>query len=228
MLEMKGITKSFGKKHPVRVLDQVNFTLEEGKITALMGPSGSGKTTLARLLLLLEPWDEGEILYNGQRVNPRDRSNVLEFRRKVQYISQRPESFFDPMYKLHSSVMEAARVHKLDAGKSEEKLKELLKLVKINEAVLDRYPYQVSGGEIQRVALCRALLLDPEILVLDESTSMLDVSVQAQILNLLKQLREEMGLTYLFIAHDLEVVRHFADRALELREGKLRELPLRP
>ncbi len=221
MLEMRGVTKRFGKRHPITVLDRLDFSLEEGKITALMGPSGSGKSTLARILLLLETWDEGEILCDGSPVNPRDRKNVLEFRRRVQYISQRPESFFDPMYKLRTSVMEAARVHRLDAEKAEKRLGELLELVKINTSILERYPYQVSGGEIQRVALCRALLLEPEVLILDESTSMLDVSVQAQILNLLKELREKMGLTYLFIAHDLEVVRWFADKALELKEGKV-------
>jgi peptide/nickel transport system ATP-binding protein len=221
MLEMKNVTKSFGKKKKLCVLDYVNFTLEEGKITALMGSSGSGKSTLARILLLLESCDEGEILYRGQKIDPKNRREVLEFRRKVQYISQRPESFFDPIYKLRTSVLETAMVHHLDMEEARLRLSELLKLVKINKAVLDRYPYQVSGGEIQRVALCRALLLEPEILVLDECTSMLDVSVQAQILNLLKDLKEELGLTYLFIAHDQAVVDWFADDTFELKNGKL-------
>ncbi|MDO5425680.1 MAG: dipeptide/oligopeptide/nickel ABC transporter ATP-binding protein [Eubacteriales bacterium] len=221
MLEMRQVSKSFGKRHTVPVLDQVDFCLEEQKITALMGPSGSGKSTLARILLFLEQPDAGEILYNGKPVNRKNRKEVLQFRRKVQYISQRPESFFDPMYKLSSSVLEAAGVHGIPISEAKERLKELLELVKINDAVLERYPYQVSGGEIQRVALCRALLLEPEVLILDEATSMLDVSVQAQILNLLKDLKERLGLTYLFIAHDREVVKWFADQALELRDGKL-------
>lgn len=226
MLELKGVTKRFGKKHPVCVLNQVDFSLEEGKITALMGQSGSGKSTLARILLFLESCDEGEILYDSMPVDPKNRKEMLQFRRKVQYISQRPESFFDPMYKLRTSVLETVRVHGLPGKKMEEKLKELLELVKINEAILDRYPYQVSGGEIQRVALCRALLLEPEILILDEATSMLDVSVQAQILNLLKELKEELKLTYLFIAHDLEVVCWFADQGFILEKGKVQPMKL--
>lgn len=220
MLEMKGITKTFGKKQRFTVLDQVDFPLETGKITALMGQSGCGKSTLARILLLLEKPDQGEILFDGKTVNRKNREEMLAFRRKVQYLSQRPESFFDPVYKLGTSVLEAARVHHLDKEKAESRLKELLAMVKLNEAVLDRYPYQVSGGEIQRIALCRALLLDPEVLILDEFTSMLDVSVQAQILNLLKELGEKKKLTWLFIAHDEEVVRWIADEAYQMENGR--------
>ncbi len=226
ILEMKNVTKSFGKRRSVRVLDHADFALEQNRITALMGVSGSGKSTLARLLLMLDTCDEGEILYRGRPVNMAKRRESLAFHRRVQYISQRPESFFDPMYRLRSSVMEAARIHRLEPAKASDRLSQLLEQVKINEAVLDRYPYQVSGGEIQRVALCRALLPEPDVLILDECTSMLDVSVQAQILNLLRDLQKEWNLTYLFIAHDIEVVRWFTDRAVLLSEGKIREMNL--
>ena len=221
MLEMRGVSKSFGRRRKVQVLEKADFVLPDQKITALMGQSGSGKSTAARLLLFLEQCDEGEILWNQVPVHLKSRSEMLSFRKKVQYISQRPESFFDPVYKLGASVMECVRIHGLDRAEAKEHLMELLQMVKINEAVLDRYPYQVSGGEIQRIALCRALLLSPEVLILDEATSMLDVSVQAQILNLLKELKEKMHLTYLFIAHDRGVVDWFADEVYEVRDKKL-------
>lgn len=221
MLEMKNGSKCFGKKNPIMVLNHVDFSLQEGKITAVMGASGTGKSTLARCLLFLERLDEGEIFYNETLVQLKNHRQMMEFRRKVQYISQRPESFFDHVYKLGTSVMETAKIHKLDMGQTKEKLAELLELTKLNSAVLERYPYQVSGGEIQRLALCRALLLKPEILILDEVTSMLDVSVQAQVLSLLKKLQKEMKLTYLFISHEAEVVNYFADRVVEIKNGRL-------
>lgn len=223
MLEMKNGVKCFGKKNPITVLDHVDFSLQEGAITAVMGVSGTGKSTLVRCLLFLEKLDEGEVFYNETPVRPGNRKQMMEFRRKVQYISQRPESFFDPVYKLGTSVMETAKVHKLDVGQTKEKLGELLELTKLNSAVLERYPYQVSGGEIQRLSLCRALLLKPEILILDEVTSMLDVSVQAQVLSLLKKLQKEMKLTYLFISHETEVVKYFADHVVEIKNGRLNQ-----
>lgn len=221
MLEMRNVTKTFRGKTVKCVLDDVSFGLEPRKTTALMGESGSGKSTLARILLGLEPPDTGQVLWNGRALNRRSRRDMLDFRRRVQYISQHPESFFDPFWTLKFSVYEAGRIHGIPRENIDNALPALLEQVKITPATLERYPYQVSGGEIQRISLCRALLLEPEVLVLDEATSMLDVSVQAQILNLLKELKQAHDLTYLFISHEQAVVDWMADTVYHVEKGKL-------
>ena len=171
---------------------------------------------------MMEPADSGEICFHGQTVNGKDRRLMKQFRRRVQYISQHPESFLDPNWKIGRSVMEAAKVY--GCREADQKLKKLLAQVKLGRAVLDRYPHQVSGGEIQRAALCRALLPEPEVLILDEATSMLDVSVQAQILNILKEIQEREGIACLFISHDREVVSWFTDEKRELKGGRLYDI----
>ena len=228
MLEMRKVSKTFYGKNRAEVLNQVDFELKEGEITGLTGRSGSGKSTLARLLLQLEKPDSGHIFYKGKAMNQKKRREFAEFRREVQYISQHPESFFDPFWTLGRSVREAGKIHRISGKAMEIKLEELMGQMKLDMSVLDRYPYQVSGGEIQRLSLCRALLLEPKILILDEASSMLDVSVQAQILHLLRELKQTHCLTYLFISHDLPVVRWFCDRIFELKDGKvelLRDIP---
>lgn len=210
MIEMKGICKTYRGAKTVPVLRDFSMSLGAGETIALMGKSGSGKSTVAKILLFLENADAGEIWYNGEMLT-RDRRTHRQFRRHVQYISQHPESFFDPARKLSDSVMEAAHIHSIPRKEAQTRLEELLEQTKINRAVLDRYPYQVSGGEIQRVAICRALLLRPAFMVLDEATSMLDVSVQAQVLNILKDLQRKDGLGYLFISHEEDVVEWFTD-----------------
>lgn len=217
MLEMRNVSKTFRGRPPKMVLQNVNFCLEPGKTTALMGKSGSGKSTLARILLGLEQPDSGQVLWNGTVCSHRRASQMRGFHRRVQYIAQHPESFFDPFWTLKRSVYEAGAIHGIPAQQVHNRLPLLLEQVKINPATLERYPYQVSGGEIQRISLCRALLLEPEILVLDEATSMLDVSVQAQILTLLKELKQEHGLTYLLISHEREVVDWMADRVYHMQ-----------
>ncbi len=221
MLEMKNISKTYRAKPPRQVLKNVDFALEPGKTTALMGPSGSGKSTLARILLGLEQPDGGQILWNGQALSRKSRSGWMRFRRRVQYIAQHPESSFDPFWTLKHSVYEAGAIHKIPPERIRAALPELLEQVKIAPATLERYPYQVSGGEIQRICLCRALLLEPEILVLDEATSMLDVSVQAQILNLLKELKQAHGLTYLLICHEQPIVDWMADRVFRVENSRV-------
>ena len=220
MIELREVSKSFGKKEKIKVLDQVSVCLEQGRTIGIMGPSGSGKTTLARIALMLESADTGGVYLQGKKVDRRDRKQMKQFRRTVQYISQHPESFFDPNWTLEKSIMEAAALcsHRKEG---EKKLEALLELVKLNYAVLTRFPHQVSGGEIQRAALCRALILEPKVLILDESTSMLDVSVQAQILHVLKEIQERQSLAYLFISHDKPAVFWFSDEVKELRNGKL-------
>ena len=220
MLEMREITKAYQGRQKLEVLDGVSLQLEKGKTLGLMGASGSGKSTLARILLMMEPADSGEICFHGQTVNGKDRRLMKQFRRRVQYISQHPESFLDPNWKIGRSVMEAAKVY--GCREADQKLKKLLAQVKLGRAVLDRYPHQVSGGEIQRICLVRALLLEPKLLVLDEPTSMLDISVQAQILHLLRDIRREKQLAYLFITHDKQLAEWLCDRVLHIEQGQLK------
>lgn len=224
MLELKKISKTFPGRPPKQVLTDVDFRLAPMQTTALMGESGSGKSTLARILLGLEQPDSGELLWDGHALNRSSRKEMLAFRRRVQYIAQHPESFFDPFWTLKHSVYEAGKIHGIPAGQIREKLPALLDQVKITPATLERYPFQVSGGEIQRISLCRALLLEPEILVLDEATSMLDVSVQAQVLNLLQDLKEEHRLTYLLISHEQAVVDWMADSVFCVKDAGIERL----
>ncbi|PXV91792.1 peptide/nickel transport system ATP-binding protein [Lachnotalea glycerini] len=220
MIEMKNVSKKW-QKNETQVLNDVSLKIHEGDSIGLMGSSGSGKSTLARILLLLEPFNEGEIYYRGVRLDIKNKRQIKQYRREVQYISQHPESFFDPNWTLGKSVMEAVAIHHLNRTDTKEKIQKLIHALKLNEAILNRYPYQVSGGEIQRAALCRALLLEPKVLILDEATSMLDISVQAQILNILKQIQKKRNLTFLFISHDTEVAFWFANQVLQLEKGKL-------
>lgn len=213
----KTFRSGFGGR-PYRALDHVDISLYRGETLGLMGPSGCGKSTLARVLLRLIDADEGQILFRGQDITKLRGKSLLPFRRQVQLISQRPESFFDPRYRLGNSLLEPLEFFHLERDK--QRLNTLLEQVKLTDELLLRYPHQVSGGEIQRLALCRALLLSPSVLVLDEPTSMLDVSVQAQILQLLRQFQQDMGLTYLFITHDRQVANYMCDRVISL-EGNL-------
>lgn len=213
----KTFRSGFGGR-PYRALDHVNISLYQGETLGLMGPSGCGKSTLARILLRLIDADEGQILFRGQDLTKLRGKSLLPFRRQVQLISQRPESFFDPRYRLGNSLLEPLEFFHLERDR--QRLNTLLDQVKLTDELLLRYPHQVSGGEIQRLALCRALLLSPCVLVLDEPTSMLDVSVQAQILQLLRQFQQDMELTYLFITHDRQVANYMCDRVISL-EGNL-------
>ena len=174
-----------------------------------MGPSGCGKSTLARILLrLLEP-DGGQVLFDGEDITRRRGKGLRPFRRRVQLISQRPETFFDPRVLLGRSLVEPLGFFGLGVEPGE--VARRLEQVKLTEGLLERYPHQVSGGEIQRLSLCRALLLGPEVLVLDEATSMLDASVQAQILGILRELREREGISCLLITHDRQLAEYFCD-----------------
>jgi ABC-type glutathione transport system ATPase component len=225
MLEARSISKTyFGRRgSPGKlVLDDVCLSLRPGETLGLMGPSGSGKSTLARILLRLIPATSGEVLLDGVPVWGRSAVKPALFHRRVQFLSQHPESFFDPSRKLGFSCLEPNAIHRVyPPRESSERLALLLEKVKLSPKLLCRYPHQVSGGEIQRLAICRALLLEPETLILDEPTSMLDVSVQAQTLAILRDLQEAKGLAYLFISHDEEVVRLMSDRIGRLDGGRL-------
>lgn len=214
ILEGAGITKTFrngfgGGAH--RTLDEVDLQLVEGETLGLMGPSGCGKSTLARILLRLLAPDEGVVRLDGLDITHLRGRALLPFRRQVQLISQRPESFFDPRLPLGKSLLEPTEIFHM-RGDHSARIAELLEQVKLTGELLDRYPHQVSGGEIQRLSLVRALLLAPRVLVLDEPTSMLDISVQAQILQILREARARYGLSCLFITHHREVANHMCDR----------------
>ncbi|GAU76491.1 ABC transporter ATP-binding protein [Fusibacter sp. 3D3] len=225
MIELKNVYKTYNKNESQAVLDGISFKVKEGTTLGIMGQSGSGKSTIAKILLLLEPMNSGELYYAGEKINPKNQNIMRHYRQNVQYISQHPESFFDPTWKLGQSIKEIIQIHKM-GNQAHTRLEILLSQVKLNDHVLDRYPYQVSGGEIQRLALCRALLLNPRVLILDEVTSMLDVSVQAQILSILKEIQTETGMTYLMISHDYEVLNWFTEHIKVLTNGKLGDFRL--
>lgn len=223
MLKAENISKSFidrssGKSF--RLLQDVSLEIAPGEAVALMGGSGSGKSTLARLLLRLLPCDAGKIYFRGTEITELSGKELAGFRRSVQFISQRPESFLDPRKTLDYSLHEALEVFSLPYA--EEQALEMLDLVKLNAKLLERYPHQVSGGEIQRICLVRALLLEPELLILDEPTSMLDISVQAQILHLLKDIRTQKQIAYLFISHDRLISEWLCDRVVRIEQGLIR------
>lgn len=226
MLSCDGICKKYYNRNTNQkfiVLDNCSLQLDEGECVGIMGQSGSGKTTLARIFLrLIEP-DAGKVFFEGQDITALKGSALKPFRSQVQLISQRPESFFDPIFKLGKSLREPLKIFNRYDKNSEENIKELLELVQLNTAVLDRYPHQVSGGEIQRLSIARALLLKPKVLVLDEPTSMLDISVQAQILHLLKDIQKSNGLTYMLIAHDKAVCDFLCSRVVRIEKGVLKE-----
>ncbi len=223
MLKAENISKSFidrssGKSF--RLLQEVSLEIAPGEAVALMGGSGSGKSTLARLLLRLLPCDAGKIYFRGTEITKLSGKELAGFRRVVQFISQRPESFLDPRKTLGYSLREALEVFSLPYA--EEQALAMLDLVKLNAKLLERYPHQVSGGEIQRICLVRALLLEPELLILDEPTSMLDISVQAQILHLLKDIRMQKQIAYLFISHDRLISEWLCDRIVRIEQGRIR------
>ena len=222
MLKAENICKTYwdrsAKKEQV-VLDNCSLEIAAGQVVGLMGPSGCGKSTLARVLLRLVPLTSGKIIFNGQDITHTSNNKLQDFRKKVQFISQRPESFFDPIITLGKSLMEPLQI--LNLQYSDDEIKSVLELVKLNPALLTRYPHQVSGGEIQRLSIARALLLKPQLLILDEPTSMLDISVQAQILHLLKNIQRERNLSYLFIAHDKDVISWMCDEVLVMDRGRI-------
>lgn len=222
MLKAENISKSFidrSSGKTFELLHDISLEIKAGEAVALMGGSGSGKSTLARILLRLLSCDSGKIYFQGQNITQATGKDLSIFRRNVQFISQRPESFLDPRQTLGSSLREAFIVFNLPYD--EEKIKEMLDLVKLNAELLQRYPHQVSGGEIQRICLVRSLLLEPKLLILDEPTSMLDISVQAQILHLLRDIRQEKQLAYLFITHDKQLAKWLCDRVLHIEQGQL-------
>lgn len=222
MLEAVEVSKKYWDRNSGRqydVLQSCSLQIAAGEAVGLMGPSGCGKSTLARVLLRLLPTDSGRIIFQAQDVTQLSQKQLKPFRQQVQFISQRPESFFDPLLKLGASLREP--LHIFDLPDSSEIIEAALATVKLSPALLDRYPHQVSGGEIQRLSIARALLLKPRLLILDEPTSMLDISVQAQILQLLQSIRQQEQMAFLFISHDKAIINYMCDRQLYMQEGRI-------
>lgn len=220
----------FGKnKRYVQAVDDVNFHIYRGETLGLVGESGCGKTTTGRTLLRLYEPTAGKITYDGEVIFDKKNKiakNMLPYRKRMQIVFQDPYASLDPRMTVGDIVGEPIDIHKLTSSKQEryDKIIDLLKKVGLNSEHANRYPHEFSGGQRQRVGIARALAVDPEFIVCDEPISALDVSIQAQVINMFEDLQESMGLTYLFIAHDLSVVKHISNRIGVMYLGKLVEL----
>jgi oligopeptide transport system ATP-binding protein len=210
----------------VKAVDGVSFSIGKGETLGLVGESGCGKTTTGRCILQLDRPTAGEIIFEGVNLVELDQRALIPYRRKIQVIFQDPYSSLNPRLKTGDIIAEPMKVHGLepDPRKRRERVRELLSVCGLDPRFADRYPHEMSGGQRQRVGIARALSLRPQFIVCDEAVSALDVSIQAQVINLLEELREEFDLTYLFIAHDLSVVRHLCHRVAVMYLGKIVEL----
>ncbi|MGN7986017.1 ABC transporter ATP-binding protein [Pedobacter sp. 22226] len=209
----------------VKAVDQLNFEVFPGETLGLVGESGCGKTTLGRTILRLIQPTSGQIIFNGEDITHINKTDLRKLRKDIQIIFQDPYASLNPRLSIGQSILEPLQVHKLHRNDAERKQKvlELLNKVGLKEEHFNRYPHEFSGGQRQRVVIARALALEPKFIICDESVSALDVSVQAQVLNLIRELQQEFGLTYIFISHDLAVVKHISDRILVMNKGKIEE-----
>jgi oligopeptide transport system ATP-binding protein len=212
----------------VRAVDGIDFTIRRGETLGLVGESGSGKTTAGRVVLRLLPATKGEVLFEGRNVHELGREEVRKLRKEMQIIFQDPYASLNPRMSVGAIVGEPLGIHGIAKGKAaEDRVQELLRLVGLQPYHANRFPHEFSGGQRQRIGIARALAVNPKFIVADEPVSALDVSIQAQVINLLQDLQEQLGLTYLFIAHDLSVVRHISNRVAVMYVGKIVELASR-
>lgn len=234
VLSVRGLNKSFVSKvnflgktrHSLKAIQNIQFDVYKGETLGLVGESGCGKTTLARVITQLIDYNSGEIEYKGKVLKNLTNIELKQFRQKVQIIFQDPYSSLNPKITIGEAIAEPLKVHQLCQTTKERKQRvlELLKQVKLTEEDYSKYPHEFSGGQRQRIVIARALALNPEFIICDESVSALDVSVQAEILNLLNDLKRKYQLTYIFISHDLSVVKYMSDRIMVMRDGQLVEI----
>jgi len=233
ILEVKNVEKEyfsstglFGKKTGFKAVNDVSFKIYEGETVGLVGESGCGKSTLGNAILQLDKATAGQIFYRGVDIMKLPKEDVRALRKEIQIIFQDPYSSLNPRIPVGKAIMEPMKVHKLYKNEAERKAKtiEILERVGLGEEFFNRYPHEFSGGQRQRIGIARTIALQPKLIVCDESVSALDISVQAQVLNLLNELKENFGFTYIFISHDLAVVKYMSDQVLVMNKGKIEEL----
>jgi len=221
LLDAQGLVKVFGTG--VRAVSNVSLTLQAGQTLGIVGESGCGKSTTAKMLLRLLAPDEGRVFFDGEDIHQMRGRRLTELRRRLQVVPQNPQTSLNPRLTLEQSIAFNMRAHGYGAAERKRRIPELLDRVGLDPSYAARYPHQMSGGQLQRAAIARALATEPEVVVCDEAVSALDKSVQAQVLNLLSELQQELGLAYLFISHDLAVVEHISDRVAVMYLGRVVE-----
>jgi len=231
LIEVKNLKKWFwtgsafgGRKQAVRAVDDVSFSIARREILGMVGESGCGKTTCGKVILRIHEPTSGKIFYDSEDITHIKRRDLIRLKEKMMIIYQDPFGSLDPRMTIGGAISEPMEVHKtLSKGERRQKVTGLMEKVGLSSDQINRYPHEFSGGQRQRIGIARALATDPDFVVADESVSALDVSIQAQIINLLKDLQEEFGLTMLFIAHDLSVIKHISDRVVVMYLGKIVE-----
>ncbi|PLY03861.1 MAG: peptide ABC transporter ATP-binding protein [Desulfuromonas sp.] len=233
LLEIHNLSKSFqlttntpgARKQLLRAVDNISFALFPGETFGLVGESGCGKSTTGKLILRLLDADSGEIIFNGQNLRKIPPDRLRNLRRNMQMIFQDPFSSLNPRMRIGQIIAEPLKIHGLTGnGDLKESVSRLLETVGLDQSLIDRFPHEFSGGQRQRIGIARALAVKPQLIVADEPVSALDVSIQAQVINLMRDVQKEFGLTYLFIAHDLAVIRHICDRVAVMYLGRIVEL----
>lgn len=229
LLEIKNLKQHFniGKPNEVKAVDDISFDIYRGETLGLVGESGCGKSTTGRTIIRLYDATDGEVLFNGEKVHgKKSRSDLKKLNRKMQMVFQDPYASLNPRMKVSDVIAEGIDIHGLAKNSKErmDRVVELLETVGLNREHANRYPHEFSGGQRQRIGIARALAVDPDFIIADEPISALDVSIQAQVVNLMRKLQKEKGLTYLFIAHDLSMVKYISDRIGVMYYGKLVEL----
>ena len=232
LLEAKGLYKTYTqtsgffvrKQRIIKALNNVSLSIKKGQTLAVVGESGSGKSSLARCLLQLQAIDQGELFFKGQNMTSLNKLDSKSLKRDIQMVFQDPYASLNPRMKIEEILEEGLVIHELGNKKTRRvKVRDMIKKVGLSVADLNKYPHQFSGGQRQRIGIARALIVEPQLVICDEPVSALDVSIQAQILLLLKDLQKEFNLSYLFISHDLRVVRLMADEIIVMHQGKIVE-----
>lgn len=228
LIEVEGLKKYFnvGKNRVLKAVDNLNFYIREGETLGMVGESGCGKSTAGRTILRLYEPTAGSVRFNGTDIYKLSPGKMKAMRRDMQMIFQDPYASLNPRFTVSDIIGEALDIHNMAGSRAERKkrIEELLDLVGLNPDHATRYPHEFSGGQRQRIGIARALAVNPKFIICDEPISALDVSIQAQVVNLLKELQERLGLTYLFIAHDLSMVKHISDRVAVMYRGRMVEL----